>query len=331
MTKRSQMKNIKHFLELIKKSHFIVISTHIHPDADGIGSQIALCMALKALKKEAYCVNEEKLMDRYTYLDSDNHLMSYSEYQKKFSKVIPDLTIIVDTNHIARVGPNMEKIAAKSKDFIFIDHHPCPKEVAAIHLIDTNMAATGQLVANLLEKLGVPFTKELALPLYTAILIDTNCFRYPNVTFETHKVVSDLMQAGIAPALAYNSIYGTKKIAHMKLLGQILSHSETNKDESIAWITLSEELIKKNNSDLEDTHSFINHLLILDNIKVACMFRESGKFIKVSLRSTGAIDVGTMAQALGGGGHDHSAATVIEGEIAEVIKNTIRKIEMMLK
>ena len=325
------MKNIKHFLDLIKKSQHIVISTHIHPDADGIGSQIALCMALKSLKKDAYCVNEEKLLDRYSYLDNNNYLLSFNEYQKKCSKIIPDLTIIVDTNHIARIGPNLEKIAAKSKVFIFIDHHPCPKEVAAIHLIDTKMAATGELVAVLLEKLGVAYNKDLALPLYTAILIDTNCFRYPNVTFHTHKIVSDLMQSGVAPASAYNSIYGTKKIHHMKLLGQILSQAETNKDESVAWITLTEEMIKKNNSDIEDTHSFINHLLILDNVKVSCMFRETGKFIKVSLRSTGTTDVGTMAQALGGGGHDHSAATIIEGGLEDVIKNTIRKIEIMLK
>lgn len=325
------MKNIKHFLDLIKKSQHIVITTHIYPDADGIGSQIALCMALRQLKIEAFCVNEEKLLTRYQYLDSHNVLMSSAEYQKKFSKIVPDLSIIVDTNNINRIGNQMEKIITKSREFIFIDHHPCPKEVAAIHLIDTQMAATGELITVLLEKMGITFSKEIALPLYTAILIDTNCFRYPNVTSHTHEVVSNLMLSGVSPVSAYNSIYGTKRLPHMQLLGHVLTTAQTNKDESVAWIVLTEELIKKCDSDLEDTHSFINHLLILDNIKVACMFRENGKFIKVSLRSTGKTDVGTMAQAIGGGGHDHSAATVIEGELHEVIKNTVRKIEMMLK
>ena len=93
----------------------------------------------------------------------------------------------------------------------------------------------------------------------------------------------------------------------------------------------SEDILEKFHVDPEDTHAFINHLLVLDNIKVACMFREMGEQIKVSLRSTGEVDVGVMAQALGGGGHDHSAATLIKGSLESVVKSTIDKLQAMLK
>lgn len=323
------MKYLKRFQEMIKAPKNIIISTHVHPDADGIGSQVALCLALRKMGKNAWCVNEAPLLDRYCYLDHQQVILSVDDYKQKFDNTI-DLFIVVDANNLARVGRRVEDLVSRSRDLLFIDHHPCPKEVAAIHCIVTDMAATGELVGSIIEECKIDFDKEMALALYTAILIDTNSFRYRNVSAHTHAMVSKLLATGIAPAMAYNMIYGTKKITHMRLLGQVLGQAQTNKDESIAWIILPEELINKLHVDLEDTHSFINHLLILDNIKVACMFRQTGKHIRVSLRSTGEIDVGPLAQALGGGGHDYSAATIIEGDLNHVVKNTIKKIEAMI-
>lgn len=321
----------EHFKKLTKKANNIVITTHIHPDADGIGSQIALCMALRKLGKNAICVNEEPLFDRYRYLDPDNVIISLEEYKKnEFAEI--DLFIVTDTNSLPRIGTNVQQLVLKSRDLLFIDHHPCPKELQAIHCIDTNMAATGELVGNLIEAVGVEFDQKIALALYTAIIIDTSSFRYPTVTGNTHRIIAKLMDAGVKPPEAFNRINGTKKIGYMQLLGKVLSSAQTTKDETVAWISLSEEMIDFHDSDAEDTHGFINHLLILDNIKVACMFRKIGNKVKVSLRSAvDEIDVGIMAQALGGGGHNHSAATILEGDFNEVVKSTIKKIQAMLE
>ncbi len=193
------------------------------------------------------------------------------------------------------------------------------------------MAATGELVGTLIEAMKVKMTAKLALPLYTSILIDTSSFRYPTVSGNTHRLIASLMDAGIKPPEAYNFIYGTKKITYMHLLGTILSMAQINKDESIAWLTLKEKNLDHFKVDTEDTHAFINHLLILDNIKVACMFRENGENIKISLRSAGDVDVGVFAQALGGGGHNHSAATILQGKLDHVVPYTISKLEKMLK
>ncbi|EQC43120.1 bifunctional oligoribonuclease/PAP phosphatase NrnA [Bacteriovorax sp. DB6_IX] len=119
----------------------------------------------------------------------------------------------------------------------------------------------------------------------------------------------------------------------MKLLGTVLTSSQTNKDESIAWISLNEDLLDKFKSEAEDTHGFINHLLILDNIKVACMFRQIGDKVKnlPFVAAKDDIDVGIMAQALGGGGHNHSAATIVDGKMDKIIPEVIEKLEAMLK
>lgn len=323
------MKMIKQFESLTKTAKNVVISTHIIPDADGIGSQIALCMALRRIGIEAICVNEEPLLERYRYLDPEDCVISIEQYLTRPVQQI-DLFIVVDTNSLPRIGARLQPVVMKSKNLLFIDHHPCAKELAAIHCIDTDMAATGELVGKLIDSIGVPFDQHIALALYTAILIDTSSFRYPTVTANTHRLIARLMDAGINPPQAYNNIYGTKKVSYMKMLGTILSKTQTTDDETVAWITLDEKILEKFQVDSEDTHGFINNLLILDNIKVACMFRQIGNTVKISLRSAGDVDVGVMAQAIGGGGHNHSAATIIEGELAEVVKNTISKIQIML-
>lgn len=328
------MRMIKLFKSLIEDAETIVITTHTQPDADGIGSEIALCYALRAYGKNAICVNEKKLLERYLYLDPKKLIYSHKEYQdliksEQFPKSV-DLFIVTDTNTLSRIGNHVQKIVTHAENLLFIDHHPAPQELAAIHCIDTKMAATGELVGNLIESINIPFTKEMALAMYTAILIDTSSFRYPTVTADTHRLIGKLMDTGVEPPEAYNRIYGTKKVDYMKMLGLVLSNICATDNGLVGWMSITEEDLQKYNVDSEDTHGLINHLLILDNIKVALMFRQVENKVKISFRSAGDIDVGIMAQALGGGGHDHSAATMLEGELDSVIERTIPKIELML-
>lgn len=323
------------FKEAIDQAKNIVITTHLYPDADGIGSEISLCLALNKFGKNVICCNEEPLLERYKYLDPEDVVVGLEELPKRY-KQKPDLVIVVDTNTVYRTGERFRQYVEDQKCPVFyIDHHPCSEALQDDHCIDTCAAATGQLVGHLIQSLGIEFDQKIALPLYTAILIDTSSFRYPTVTAATHRMIADLMDTGIEPPLAYNGIYGTKKLEHMHMLGSVLSSANSTKNEEVAWITLTSEDMKRFDTDIEDTHAFINHLLILDNIKVACMFRDDGNQVKVSLRSTGEVDVGLIAVKLGGGGHSHSAATLINKgantSMEEIIDSTVAKIESCLK
>lgn len=323
------MSIVDRFKSRIQGIKSVVFTTHVIPDADGIGSEIALCMALRKMGIKAVCVNDEQLPQRYRYMDPDQVIFGVDEFEAQVFGPV-DLWVVVDTNTVDRVCPALHQMIKKTDNVLFVDHHPAPhvKELHK-HCIDTTAAATGQLAGEIIQGLGVPFDAKLALPLYTAIIIDTSSFRYPSVTAKTHHLVGDLLSTGIAPGVAYNGIYGAKKIEHMHLLGTILSTTMCTPSGEIAWIHLSKNLIKRFDSDVEDTHAFINHLLILDNIKVACMFRDDGDSIKVSLRSNGAWDVGLLARKFGGGGHSHSAATVLvktENENVDLlIRQTVDK------
>jgi phosphoesterase RecJ-like protein len=319
------------FKSRIQVAQRILITTHEFPDADGIGSEISLCLALKELGKVVHCVNEEPLMERYQYLDQEKVVMGFKEFSHKFSDFNADLMIVVDTNTKQRVGHNLSLYINDDMPVLYIDHHPCRGRDFSEHCVDVTAAATGQLVGEIIQSLNIKFTKKMALPIYTAIIIDTSSFRYPTVSADTHRLVAKLMDTGINPPEAYNGIYGTKRVYHMHLLSRILATAATNKSETIAWMLLKKEDIDNFGSDVEDTHAFINHLLILNNIKVACMFRDDGDQVKMSLRSSGDIDVGVIAQALGGGGHSHSAATVFLRQPNEttdaIIHKAIKKVE----
>lgn len=330
------MELIDKFKRAIEPAKNIVVTTHSFPDADGIGSQISLCLALREMGKNAICCNDVELLSRYKYLDPQDVITFVADMEKRFPTQ-PDLIIVVDTNTIKRTGSHFGDYyeSVGSPDVLYIDHHPCAEATQNDHCINTKAAATGQLVGELILELGINFTQEMALPLYTAILIDTSSFRYPTVTAETHRLISTLMETGINPPAAYNGIYGTKKIEHMHLLGQVLSTTKTNPTEEIAWLVLKHQEIDHFDIDIEDTHGFINNLLILDEVKVACMFRDDGNQVKISLRSSGEYDVGSIAIALGGGGHSHSAATIIkktsENSLETIIQDVISKIEKLLE
>jgi bifunctional oligoribonuclease and PAP phosphatase NrnA len=323
------------FRSRIQAAQRILITTHDYPDADGIGSEISLCLALREIGKTVYCVNEEPLLERYSYLDPDRVVLGFNDFKSRYPEFHPELMIVVDTNTKQRTGKKLSAFINDEMPILYIDHHPSRGKEMSNHCIDVKAAATGQIVGEIIESLGVKFNKKIALPIYTAIIIDTSSFRYPTVSGATHRLVSKLMDTGINPPEAYNGIYGTKRVHHMHLLARILDTASTNEKENIAWMLMRQEDIDKYASDVEDTHAFINNLLILNNIKIACMFRDDGEFIKMSLRSSGEIDVGTIAVGLGGGGHSHSAATIIKRGNAEttaqVITRTINKVEELMQ
>ena len=324
------MHSFTYFKDLIKNLNHGVITTHIYPDADGIGSEVALGLALRKLNKNVVCVNESPLVERYDYLDTKDMVISVEEYKKKYQQPI-DLLIVMDTHTLDRLGPNMQKVAQNAKKVFFIDHHPCSEELKEKHCIDTSYAATGELVGELIEKMGIPLDINMALPLYISILIDTNSFRYPTVSSRTHRFIAKLIDIGVRPHQAYNSIYGGKKIAYFNLAGSLLSSVQTIDDNSVAWLALSEKNRRFFKVNHEDTLTFINNLLVLDNIKIACMFTQEKDRVKISLRTLENIDVAYIAGKLGGGGHHHSAATIIKGSFNEVIKNSVGKITDLLK
>jgi len=324
------MVNLQRFKSLISKAKIIVITTHVGPDADGIGSQIALALALRQLGKQVYCINEEDLQSRYKYLDKKNVVRGSNDFQRKKIKKI-DLFIVVDANSIDRIGDNLKELSQKSVDLLFIDHHPTSEEFIALHCIDTSSAATGEIIAKLIKEMKISFSFEMALALYTSIIINTSSFQYYTISSSTHHTVSTLLETGISPPLAMKEIYGQTDINFYHFLGKVLSKTKTSKSNKLIYVEISSKELQAYNIDPEDTHGIINQLISYKPAEIICMFREIDKAVtKVSFRSMGKINVGSIAQALGGGGHSHSAATIINLPLKKCISHVLDKVEFIL-
>jgi len=134
------------FKSRIQVAEQILITTHEFPDADGIGSEISLCLALRELGKKCFCVNEEPLLERYQYLDKDQVVHGLRSFQESHPHFIPDLIIVVDTNTKLRVGAKLGQYFGESIPMLYIDHHPCRGRNLPGHSIDVNAAATGQKI-----------------------------------------------------------------------------------------------------------------------------------------------------------------------------------------
>ncbi|MBF0361751.1 MAG: DHH family phosphoesterase [Oligoflexia bacterium] len=342
------MRQINNLKKLIYDADTIILTTHIIPDADGIGGQVALYQALKLLGKKVFAVNEEPLHQRWKKIFKDLSPVSYKKFKQEFKQEFKqdkknkcnkcnaiDLFILIDANSSERIGHRMQNLLGISKKFICIDHHPLSlinKTKNTTHFIDSTAAATAEIIAKLIKHLHIKYSKEMALALYSAIIIDTSSFRYPNVTFHTHKLISELLKTGINPAVIYDQIYGAKSPKHFQLLGKILGNVKITSDQQIAYLIIPQKLLGKYDVDEEDTYSYINYLLVLDKIKIVCLFRELKRpkgYIKLSIRSNFQkehLDAGKMAANLGGGGHNHSAAAIIKGSLNKVITQTLVKI-----
>jgi phosphoesterase RecJ-like protein len=159
------------FKSRIQAAERILITTHEYPDADGIGSEISLCLALREYGKKCLCVNEEPLLERYQYLDQDNVVIGFENFRTRYPDIKPDLIIVVDTNTKQRVGKKLENFMNESLPVLYIDHHPCRGRDLSNHCIDITAAATGQLVGEMIEHIGVKFTKKIALPIIPPLLL----------------------------------------------------------------------------------------------------------------------------------------------------------------
>jgi bifunctional oligoribonuclease and PAP phosphatase NrnA len=312
--------------KLILNAKNIVLTTHTVPDPDGLGSVIALSSSLKKLKKNVKIVLEKKISPKYSYLDKENQVQPITGFET--GKNI-DLFIVLDANNLERVGDKVKLINQSSRELLFIDHHPCSIEVKALHLIDTSFVATGEIVANLIKYLGIAIDKEIALCLYTAILIDTSSFNYPTMKSRTHQVIAELIDAGVSPGDAFRKVNNQQNLDFIYLTGLVLKNCKVV--EKVIHSSITQGQLKKFNTSIDNTFGLINYFIHVQNIEIACMFFElSSNQTKVSFRSFTGLDVGSIAENFGGGGHTYSSATVMNCNVKSAQQKIIPKLNIII-
>ncbi|MDH5203572.1 MAG: bifunctional oligoribonuclease/PAP phosphatase NrnA [Nitrospirota bacterium] len=320
INKSNVLKVPPELISFLKEGDRFFIATHINPEADALGSALALSMALESLGKETFVYDRDNVPEFYRFLPG------YEKFKNSTNGLQPSHfnLILLDCNSLKRAG-----IEGIRFDYsAVIDHHATEKSTTHgsfgdIRWIEPEAAATGLMVFYLIKDLGVPITREIAINLYAAISIDTGTFRYKNTTSEVLRVGAELIETGVSPAYIAHSLYETWSKERFDLLIMALNTLEIRDD--VAIIYASKEMYKKTGANPADTENFPNFPRMMKDIKVSAFFKEIGKNDwKASLRSKGNINVAEIAALFGGGGHENAAGFEIKTDLESAKKSLLK-------
>ncbi len=301
-------------VQLIEQKYRFMITSHIRPDGDGLGSGLALYWMLRSLGKDVDVVLRDRVPPSYTVLPGTDLVLVRDDVTEAY-----DAAFIIECSDVERPGlPSL-----KDRFVVNIDHHSTTMPFGDINWIDPTAAAVGEMIYNLSKALGIEVTKEIAECIYTALLTDTGSFHFSNTTERTLKIASELVRRGVEPARISQALFYSHSFSKIKLLGLVLSQIQRDESGRVAWIKLDRETMYEADACDEDADGIVNHALSVGEVEAVAFFKELEPDVyRVSLRSKGKNNVAKVAETFGGGGHRNAAGCRIEGDF-EVVKQRV--------
>ena len=306
----------------INQANRIAILSHVRPDCDAIGSQLALTLSLQQLGKEVSAWNEDGLPESFRFLKESDLIHRPPKVPEEF-----DLAIALDTASQQRLGVALQAIR-RADQWINIDHHASNPGYGDLVYIDTAAPATGQIVYEFLRTENLPLTPAAADALYAAISTDTGSFRYANVTARTFEIAAELIKSGIDAAAIANRLYESYPKRRVQLLGEILPQARFDSNDMVASLALTNETKRRLGIQPDDIDGLIDCVRSVDTVVVALFFEElpEGR-IRLSMRSKNDhLDVNKICTEFGGGGHPRAAGARIRGNMDEVRSKVLKRV-----
>lgn len=299
----------------------IAVLSHVRPDGDAIGSQLALALSLLQLGKSVVAWNEDGLLGSFRFLSKSDIIQKPPAERQDF-----DVVVALDTATRQRLGTTLEAIGS-AKIWINIDHHASNPGYGDLIYIDTAAAATGEIVYEFLKDANLPLTYEAADALYAAVSTDTGSFRYPNTTAHSFEMAADLIKGGVDAVAICRNLYESYPKRRMQLVARILPEATFDLEDKIASLALPQAIKQELSIQPDDVDGLIDYVRCIGSVIVAIFFEElSDGRVRISLRSKDArIDVSQICTQFGGGGHPLAAGARIRGTLDEV-RHKIRKI-----
>jgi len=313
--------------EIIDNGESFLITTHINPDGDAIGSEYAMYYYLKSQKKEVSIINADKLPELYHFLDKENQAVQ--KYKPEYNRLIRevDVIIVLDISTVERLGKMGKEILESKAKKICLDHHTTNDIKYDVAVIDQEASATGELIYFYFKDIGYEINIKIAECLYVTILTDTGSFRFSNSTSRAHYVTSELLKFGIDHRKIYEFVYENNPARKIFLFSKSLNTLEIVHNGRIGSLELTQAMLKSTGTTKEDAEGFVDYINTIKGVKLALLFYEVNKnTTKVSLRSKGEIDVDKFASEFGGGGHAHASGIYYtNGKLKEVKKKVVNR------
>ena len=320
---------------LLSAKQNVVITTHVNPDGDAIGSSVALLNFLIKMGHDVSVIVPNDYPDFLKWMKNDELIINYSNSKKKSQEKIKNASLIfcLDFNNLNRINELGDYISESKAKRVLIDHHLDPSDFYDFKIHDVKASATAELVYNFLIELDSnAVDKDISEALYTGILTDTGSFKF-SMSPKVHKIVSDLMIRGVDIGFINNKIYDSNSLDKLKLIGYALSEKlEVISNGNAAYIVLSRKDLKDHNFKKGDTEGLVNYALSISNVNMAVLIIETKERIKFSFRSIGQFSVNEFAKKyFNGGGHKNAAGGSLEDKLSVALEKFLKDISKYSK
>ena len=317
---------------ILEKEKRFLITSHVCPEGDALGSAVALKLFLQQMKKEAFMINEGKSASQLNFLNN-GHFRIFnpnSSDDQRFIESFNTLFVVdvSDWGHMGVLGERLQKIPSTK---ICIDHHPPKGKFGDIDLIDRTTSATGHMIYQMMQHFKGTMTPEIATALYTSIITDTGQFAYPNTTSEVIQIAADLVKQGVDHYDVYQKVYENNNWTKLQLMEKALKSLHADAENQIAWMKITQDMYKELDAPFDDAEGFVDQLRAIHGVKIAVLFRElPGGQVRINLRSKEGVNVSDLAKSFGGGGHPNAAGAVYPGKLDEVIEKVVTSAKKLL-
>jgi phosphoesterase RecJ-like protein len=306
---------LERVLQEIRSRRRLVVTSHARPDGDGIGSALACGQILRIMGKEAEVVMHDGVPRIYQNLPFADRVMH--------ADTVPanDAVVLLECDSIQRTLLQ----GLENCFLINIDHHASGRYFANVNWIDSTVMATAELVYRLARLACIPMDRDIATCLYTALMTDTGSFMFEGTNEHTFTVARELVLAGADPALCARPIYFGHSTAKMRLLGAALSN--LHREGPLSWIWVTQEQMQRLGAREEDCEGLVNYALSMADVQVAIFFRElPDRRYRISLRSKGEVNVASVAEHFGGGGHKCASGCSLDGPLAIAVSRIVDRL-----
>jgi phosphoesterase RecJ-like protein len=304
---------IEQIRRLAEHARRVLVVSHIDPDGDALGSQLAMSAYLKALGKEVFLVRDSEIPDKYRFLPGSEAIRPTLDLPKDFTV---DTAIILECPSPERVGSAMRYIG-EDMTVINIDHHPDAQDLGTVNWIETAASSVGEMLYEYFTTVGAVITADMATALYAAILTDTGRFRYPSTSARTMTIAGALIDAGADPQAICDHVYYNMPLSTLHLHGRVLNAITFHNNDRICILAMTRGMLTDSGAEESEADGIVDYALYGTGVRAGAFFKEvSPTVTKVSMRSRGAVDVSSVAAQFGGGGHRNAAGCRVDGDIA---------------
>ncbi len=333
-TNRNMTPQWKELEQRIRYASTFVITTHQNPDADGLGSELALYELLKKLGKEVFIFNISPTPTNLKFMDPKKICKRYvpSEHGDLVSGV--DIVFVLDTGSFSRIGQLGEDIRRAKCSIVAIDHHP--KENNPLYLqeiVNDKACSVGQMIYEFIDCCYPEhLDREMACSLYTAIAGDTGNFRFGNTSADCHRAAAELMEYNIDVYRTYIHLFGNISRSGARLFSEIIRNLHFSDDGRIVWFIITRKMLGENSAGDMDTEGVTDFMRMIDGVEVAIMFKERPDgSTRINFRSKGIVATNGIAKKFGGGGHIHASGIVSDEKLEDLLPKVVDAMAQQVK